>query len=149
MSCHTSLPGISIYMLSSQRYKITPSVRFSKSYPVCYHRTKHLSYQSQHCFQIQEVPCDEIEQNDALAGPILHILPSEEVELSPPAKVTIPITLQEDLTELPDLSSSGVRLFRRSSFEPLPEWTEITEKLKASADLKNGIITVQVKHFSE
>lgn len=108
-----------------------------------------MSYRCQNCFQVQEVPCDEIELHDALAGPILHILPSQEVSLVAPAVVTIPITLQEGMTELPDLSSSDVRLFHRSSLDPSPEWTEITEQLKASTDLKNGIITVQVNHFSE
>lgn len=96
--------------------------------------------------QVQQVPNDDFQERKVIFGPILHILCSVEAELTTPATIWIPLTLQEDQTELPDPSSSHVRTFyRRDSSQ---EWVEITEKLKPPAKMENGVVTFQVNHFS-
>ena len=42
-----------------------------------------------------------------VAGPILHILPSEPVQLLAPARFTIPVILGEDIPKCPDYLTSG------------------------------------------
>ena len=99
--------------------------------------------------KVQEVPCSNAKLKERLvAGPILHILPSEPVQLLAPARFTIPVILGEDITKCPDYSATDVRIFCRTSEEDEREWNEVTEQLENIAVLENGTITFTVKHFS-
>ena len=82
-----------------------------------------------------------------LAGPILHISCSHNVELSEPAKIRIPLTLFEGKRELTDLASGQWRILHCSK-EKSQEWTENTDQLEMPPILTDGIVTFQVRHFS-
>ena len=101
---------------------------------------------------MQQVPnaYDDNEEHRVFLGPILHISSSlGEVELQEPALIRIPITLQQDqIHELPDTSSSHVRIFYRSTKDRLKEWVEITRQLETPVKVENGVVTFQVNHFS-
>ena len=100
--------------------------------------------------KVQEVPCSNAKLKERLvAGPILHILPSEPVQLLAPARFTIPVILGEDIPKCPDYSATDVRIFCRTSEEDEREWNEVTEQLENIAVLENGILTFTVKHFSK
>ena len=100
--------------------------------------------------KVQEVSCCNAERKERLvAGPILHISPSEPVHLSAPARLTIPVTLREDTPKCPDYSTTDVRIFCRTSEEDEREWNEVTEQLENIAVLENGTVTFTVNHFSE
>ena len=81
-----------------------------------------------------------------LAGPILHISCSHNVELLKPAKIRIPLTLFEGKKELADLPSGQWRLLHHSK-ENSQEWAESTDQLEMLPVLTDGIVTFQVKHF--
>ena len=97
---------------------------------------------------MQEVPYSNAKEL-LVAGPILHILPSEPVQLLVPAKLTIPVVLGEDIPKFPDYSATDVRIFCRTSEDDEREWNEVTEQLKDIAVLENGTVTFTVNHFSE
>lgn len=78
---------------------------------------------------------------------MIHISCSEEVKLLEPATITIPLTLREDSEELLDEKSSQVRVFFLDTKDASSGWADITGEL-ASVDLKNGVVTFQVSHFS-
>ena len=100
--------------------------------------------------KVQEVPCSNAKLKERLvAGPILHILPSEPVQLLAPARFTIPVILGEDIPKCSDYSATDVRIFCRTSEEDEREWNEVTEQLENIAVLENGTITFTVKHFSK
>ena len=100
--------------------------------------------------KVQEVPSSNARLRERLvAGPILHISPSEPVHLSAPARLTIPVTLREDIPKCPDYSTTNVRIFCRTSEEDEREWNEVTEQLENIAVLENGTVTFTVNHFSE
>ena len=99
---------------------------------------------------MQEVPCSNAKLKEGLvAGPILHISPSEPVQLLAPARFTIPVILGEDIPKCPDYSATDVRIFCRTSEEDEREWNEVTEQLENIAVLENGTVTFTVNHFSE
>lgn len=99
-------------------------------------------------FQLQEVPCDQVKEEGIFVGPILHISCSQEVELLHPARITIPLTLRENRGYI-YLPSSHKKILVLNSPNESAEWAEITEKLNVPADLKNGIVTFEVNHFSK
>ena len=100
--------------------------------------------------KVQEVPCSNAKLKEGLvAGPILHILPSEPVQLLAPARFTIPVILGEDIPKCPDYLATDVRIFCRTSEEDEREWNEVTEQLENIAVLENGTLTFTVKHFSK
>ena len=99
---------------------------------------------------MQEVPSSNAKLRERLvAGPILHISPSEPVHLSAPARLTIPVTPREDMPKCPDYSTTDVRILCRTSEEDEGEWNEVTEQLENIAVLENGTVTFTVNHFSE
>ena len=99
--------------------------------------------------KVQEIPCnDTVLKELVVAGPILHISPSEPVQLLAPTRLTIPVSLREDITKFPDYSATDIRIFCRTSEEDESEWNEVTEQLKNKAVLKNGTVTFTVNHFS-
>ena len=99
---------------------------------------------------MQEVPRRDYRRKELLvAGPIIHISPSQPVQLLAPARLTIPVTLRGDTPKFPDYSATDVRIFCRSSEEDETEWNEITEQLESLAVLENGTVTFTVNHFSE
>ena len=100
--------------------------------------------------KVQEVPCSNaILKERLVAGPILQISPSEQVQLLAPARLTIPVTLREDTTKCPNYSATDVRIFCRTSEDDEREWNEVTEQLENIAVLENGIVTFTVNHFLE
>ena len=99
---------------------------------------------------MQEVPCSNAKLKERLvAGPILHISPSEPVQLLAPARLTIPVILGEDIPTFPDYLATDIRIFCRTSEEDEREWNEVTEQLENIAVLENGTVTFTVNHFSE
>ena len=99
---------------------------------------------------MQEIPCNDTTLKEPLvAGPILHISPSEPVQLLAPAKLTVPITLREDISKFPNYSGNDVRIFCRTSEEDERKWSEVTKQLENIAVLENGTVTFTVNHFSE
>ena len=100
--------------------------------------------------KVQEVPCSNaILKERLVAGPILQISPSEQVQLLAPARLTIPVTLRVDITKCPNYSATDVRIFCRTSEDDEREWNEVTEQLENIAVLENGIVTFTVNHFLE
>ena len=98
--------------------------------------------------KVQEVPCSNAKLKEPLvAGPILHISPSEPVHLLAPARLTIPVTLREDIPKCLDYSATDVRIFCRTSEEDEREWNEVTEQLENIAVLENVTVTFTVNHF--
>ena len=106
------------------------------------------SHSTASSLKVQEVPCSNAKEL-LVAGPILHILPSEPVQLLAPAKLAIPVILGEDIPKFPDYSATDVRIFCRTSEDDEREWNEVTEQLKDIAVLENGTVTFTVNHFSE
>nr|XP_058941441.1 uncharacterized protein LOC131769742 [Pocillopora verrucosa] len=99
--------------------------------------------------KVQEIPCnDTVLKELVVAGPILHISPSEPVQLLAPTRLTIPVSLREDIPKFPDYSATDIRIFCRTSEEDESEWNEVTEQLENKAVLKNGTVTFTVNHFS-
>nr|XP_058963363.1 uncharacterized protein LOC131790198 [Pocillopora verrucosa] len=99
--------------------------------------------------QVQEVPCSNAKLKEPLVvGPILHISTSEPVQLLAPARLTIPVTLREDIPKCLDYLATDVRIFCRTSEEDEREWNEVTEQLENIAVLENGTVTFTVNHFS-
>ena len=99
--------------------------------------------------KVQEVPCSNAKLKEPLVvGPILHISSSEPVQLLAPARLTIPVTLREDIPKCLDYSATDVRIFCRTSEEDEREWNEVTEQLENIAVLENGTVTFTVNHFS-
>ena len=100
--------------------------------------------------KVQEIPWNDTELKELLvAGPILHISPSEPVQLLAPAKLTVPITLREDISKFPNYSGNDVRIFCRTYEEDERKWSEVTKQLENIAVLENGTVTFTVNHFSE
>ena len=62
-----------------------------------------------------------------------------------PATITIPLTLREDNEDLRNAKLSQVRIF--SSKSESRKWADFSEEL-TPVDLKNGVVTFQVNHFS-
>ena len=83
-----------------------------------------------------------------LAGPVLHISCSQNVELLEPGTIKVPLTLREDKRALAtDLSTGYIRVLHLTTKGRSPEWTEITQELETEAVVNTGIVTLQVKHF--
>ena len=100
--------------------------------------------------KVQEIPWNDAKLKELLvAGPILHISPSEPVQLLAPAKLTVPITLREDIPTFPNYSANVVRILCRTSEEDERKWSEVTKQLENIAVLENGTVTFTVNHFSE
>ena len=99
------------------------------------------------CFQLQEVPCDQV-QEVVFPGPILHISCSHEVKLLHPARITIPLTLRDD-RGWPHVSSDHNTISVLTADSDSAEWTDITEDLNGPVDVKNGIVAFEVNHFSK
>ena len=100
------------------------------------------------CFQLQEVLCDQVKEEVVFAGPILHISCSDEVKLLYPARITIPLTLQDD-RGWPYVPSVHETISVLTADSESAEWTDITEDLNVPVDVKNGIVTFEVNHFSK
>lgn len=99
--------------------------------------------------QVQEVPRNYSEERKVFVGPILHISSSQEVELTEPASISIPIPLEQDQIQLQNLSSTHARIFYCDTKEKSQEWVEITRQLKTPAKLEKGVVTFHVNHFSK
>ena len=100
------------------------------------------------CFQLQEVPCDQVKEEVAFAGPILHISCSDEVKLLHPARIKIPLTLRDD-RGWPYVPSVHETISVLAADSESAEWTDITEDLNVPVDVKNGIVAFEVNHFSK
>ena len=100
--------------------------------------------------KVQEVPCSDAKLKEGLVpGPILHISLSEPVQPLAPVRLTIPVTLREDVPKCSGYSTADVRIFFRTSEKDEREWNEVTEQLENIAVLENGTLTFTVKHFSK
>lgn len=98
---------------------------------------------------MQQVPRNDSEERKVFVGPILHISSSREVELTEPASISIPISLEQNRIQLQNLSSTHARIFYCDTKEKSQEWVEITRQLKTPPKLENGVVTFQVNHFSK
>ena len=83
-----------------------------------------------------------------LAGPILHISCSHNVELLKPAKIKVPLTLFKGKRDMADLSSGQWKMLHYSK-EKSKGWVETTDQLEMPPVLTDGIVTFQVKHFCQ
>ena len=86
-----------------------------------------------------------------LAGPILSVLCSKEVEFQEPVTVQLPLSLRDtdqaaELLGIPDLSFVRARVLLQSSDGTEREWTEITDD--SPPWLEGTLIKFSVKHFS-
>jgi len=99
--------------------------------------------------KLQQTPNDDFEERGVFFSPILHISCPVEVKLEEPALIRIPITLEEKQIDLQNLSSSQIRVFHRCTRRKSQEWAEITRKLKTPPKLENGVVSFQVKRFSQ
>ena len=95
---------------------------------------------------MEQVTNDDFEEKRVFVGTILHMSHSVEDELKEPASIRLPIALQQDQNELPNLPSSHIRVFHRTGRSQ--EWVEITGQLKPPVKLKNGFVTFQVNNIS-
>lgn len=100
------------------------------------------------CFQLQEVPCDQVKKEVVFAGPILHILCSDEVKLLHPARITIPLALRDD-RRWPYVPSDPRTILILTAESESAEWADITEDLNDPVNVRNGIVTFEVNHFSK
>ena len=88
-----------------------------------------------------------------LAGPILSILCSKEVEFQEPVTVQLPLSLRDtdqaaELLGIPDPSFVRARVLLQPSDGTEREWTEITDVLDSPPWLEGTLIKFSVKHFS-
>ena len=96
---------------------------------------------------MQEAPTIDHNVEGMLVGPILHISFSNNVELSVPAKISLPLSLTDGKIELAELHSGQVKILHFNSREESQEWTDITDHLDMPVVLRDGIVTFQVKTF--
>ena len=88
-----------------------------------------------------------------LAGPILSILCSREVEFQEPVTVQLPLSLRDteqaaESLGIPDPSFVRARVLLQPSDGTEREWTEITDVLDSPPWLEGTVIKFNVKHFS-
>ncbi|XP_078383042.1 uncharacterized protein LOC144665649 isoform X2 [Oculina patagonica] len=98
--------------------------------------------------KVQEVPGEEFEGKDVQVGPILRIFCTEVVEFLKPVTIQLPVSLEDEKQDIPDLSSCRVRvLFLKSDVEQ-KEWVEITDDLTNPPSIDGNIVRFQVQRFS-
>ena len=96
---------------------------------------------------MQEAPTIDHDVEGMFIGPILHISCSNNVTLSAPAKISLPLALTDGGIEPAELHSGQVKILHFNSREESQEWTEITDNLDMPVVLKGGIVTFHVKTF--
>ena len=97
---------------------------------------------------MHEIPRKEFEGHDVLVGPILRISCCEVVEFLKPVTIQIPISLEHEQLDIPDVSKCHVRvLFLRSENER-KEWVEITDDVKNWTRFDGKTVRFQVQRFS-
>ena len=96
---------------------------------------------------MQEAPTIDHDVEGMFVGPILHISCSNNVKLSAPAKISLPLALTDGEIEPAELHSGQVKILHFNSREESQEWTDITDHLDMPVVLRDGIVTFQVKTF--
>ena len=97
---------------------------------------------------MQEIPAEKFQGEDILVGPILRIFCPEVVKFLKPVTIQLPVSLEDQQLDTPDVSKCRVRvLFLRSEGEG-KEWVEITENLGSPASFDGKIVRFQVQRFS-
>jgi len=97
---------------------------------------------------VHEIPPEEFEGHDVVVGPILRISCSEVVDFLKPVTIQLPISLEHEQLDMPDVSKCHVRvLFLRSENER-KEWIEITDDVKNWTRFDGETIRFQVQRFS-
>lgn len=96
---------------------------------------------------MQEIPRQWYDDSEIIAGPVLHITCSPAIQLGEPATITMPISMQAEKIVSAEFSSENVRVLENSD-EESSDWREITDELPKPADLRNGLVTFQAKHFT-
>ena len=109
-----------------------------------------LTQSSQHTLllnQVQDVPNEKLKGDGIFAGPVLHLSCSQGGEFQKPVTITMPVSLRRDANDVPDLSKEHVRIFYQTSSAAVTDWRDVTHELESPADLRDGVVTFQVKHF--
>ena len=98
--------------------------------------------------QVQEVPQDEFWGHHLFAGPILHVLCSSRATFLEPVTIQLPISLGDNLVNIPQTSKCRVRIFFLSSEREIKEWIEIPDELKKPASYDGKLVKFTVHGFS-
>lgn len=97
--------------------------------------------------KVQEIPQQWFDDNEMLAGPTLHIMCPDAIQLLMPATITLPMSLDADENQFAEFSSSNIVVLV-SYDDSTSDWQEITTKLPRPVEFVNGVVTFQVTHFS-
>ncbi|XP_044180813.1 uncharacterized protein LOC114963733 [Acropora millepora] len=97
---------------------------------------------------VQEVPQDEFQGHDLFSGPILHVLCSSRDVFLEPVTIQLPISLRNELVNIPQPSECRVRVFFHSAERETKEWVEISDKLETPASYDGELVKFKVQRFS-
>ena len=98
---------------------------------------------------MQEVPNKEFEGQDVFIGPVLRIICPRVVQFLKPVTIQLPISLRDNLEEIPDPLSCPVRVLFLDSDGEHKEWVEITDDLINPASFDGTFVRFQVERFSK
>ena len=97
---------------------------------------------------MHEIPREEFKGADVVVGPILRIACSEVVKFLKPVTIQLPVSLEHEQLDIPDVSKCHVRVLFLRSEEERKEWVEITDKVKNSTRFDGKTVRFQVRRFS-
>ena len=98
--------------------------------------------------QVQEVPQDEFQGHGLFCGPILRILCSLSATFLEPVTIQLPVSLGNELVNIPQPSDCRVRIFFHSPERETKEWVEISDKLENPASYDGKLVKFKVQRFS-
>ena len=98
--------------------------------------------------QVQEVPQDEFQGHGLFCGPILRILCSSSATFLEPVTIQLPVSLGNELVNIPQPSDCRVRIFFLSPERKTKEWIEISDKLENPASYDGKLVKFKVQRFS-
>ena len=98
--------------------------------------------------QVQEVPQNEFHDRNLFVGPILHVLCTSRATFLKPVTIKLPVSLGDQLVNIPRPSVCRVRIYFLSSEREPNQWIEISDELENPANYDGKIVTFRVQHFS-
>ena len=94
------------------------------------------------------MPQDEFQGLNLFAGPILRVLCSSGAAFLEPVTIQLPLSLGNQIVNIPDPSVCRVRVFCLSSEQETKEWIEISDELENPANYDGKLVTFKVQRFS-